>query len=198
VAAQLAGDEGRTSHPLHTDVTFAAASPFSERIAHGMLVLAVGGALAFRLGPHLYLPRSFVAFYGMERVRFIRPVKIGDTLLRLRREAAVRPRTRRGSRALTALRSNRDVRGETYQANRPIRARAPELPAHDPTAGVQRKISPCSGSARAAAGGSGRRAAVCRAASESAALGFAGQPLQSHSAQVSIAIGPKRVAPSSR
>jgi acyl dehydratase len=74
--AALTGDW----HPLHTDATYAAGSPFGERIAHGMLVLAVGGALAFRCGPHAYLPRSFVAFYGMERVRFTAPVKLGDTI----------------------------------------------------------------------------------------------------------------------
>ncbi len=74
--AALTGDW----HPLHTDVEYAARSPFGERIAHGMLVLSVGTALAFRLGPHVFLPRSFVAFYGMEQVRFTAPVRIGDTI----------------------------------------------------------------------------------------------------------------------
>ena len=41
--AALTGDW----HPLHTDVPYASASPFGERIAHGMLVLVVGSALAF-------------------------------------------------------------------------------------------------------------------------------------------------------
>jgi acyl dehydratase len=79
-------------HPLHTDVVYAAASPFGERIAHGMLVLVVGSALAFRLGPFAYLPRSFVAFYGMERVRFTNPVKLGDTLHLEAEVAAIEPR----------------------------------------------------------------------------------------------------------
>lgn len=67
-------------HPLHTDTGYAAASPFGERIAHGMLVLSIGSALIFRLGPHVFLPKSFIAFYGMEKVRFVNPTKIGDTL----------------------------------------------------------------------------------------------------------------------
>jgi len=67
-------------HQLHTDVTYAAATPFGERIAHGMLVLSIGSALAFRLGPYEVLPKSFIAFYGMEDVRFTAPVKIGDTI----------------------------------------------------------------------------------------------------------------------
>lgn len=86
--AALTGDW----HPLHTDVEYAARSPFQSRIAHGMLVLSVGTALAFRLGPHVFLPRSFIAFYGMEQVRFTAPVRIGDTI-RLEAEViAVEPR----------------------------------------------------------------------------------------------------------
>jgi acyl dehydratase len=67
-------------HPLHTDVEYAAKTQFKERIAHGMLGLGVGSALAFRLGPYVVLPKSFIAFYGIERVRFTAPVKIGDTI----------------------------------------------------------------------------------------------------------------------
>jgi acyl dehydratase len=67
-------------HPLHTDKEFAAKTPFKERIAHGMLSLVTGSALLFRLGPYVVLPKSFIAFYGMESVRFTAPVKIGDTI----------------------------------------------------------------------------------------------------------------------
>ncbi|MGD1152897.1 MAG: MaoC/PaaZ C-terminal domain-containing protein [Syntrophales bacterium] len=67
-------------HPLHTDVVYAAQTPFKERIAHGMLSLVVGMALLFRLGPYVILPKSFIAFYGMENIRFTAPVKIGDTI----------------------------------------------------------------------------------------------------------------------
>jgi 3-hydroxybutyryl-CoA dehydratase len=67
-------------HPLHTDVEYAAKTPFKGRIAHGMLGLVVGSALLFRLGPHVVLPKSFIAFYGMETVRFTAPVRIGDTI----------------------------------------------------------------------------------------------------------------------
>jgi acyl dehydratase len=86
--AALTGDW----HPLHSDVGYAAASPFGERIAHGMLVLSVGSALIFRLGPHVFLPRSFVAFYGMERVRFTAPVKLGDTIRLEAEVAALEPK----------------------------------------------------------------------------------------------------------
>ena len=59
---------------LHTDVEFANKSMFGERIAHGMLVLSIASALA----PPYDL--AFLAFYGIDRVRFTAPVKIGDTI----------------------------------------------------------------------------------------------------------------------
>ena len=67
-------------HPLHTDAEYARSTPFGERITHGMLTLCIGSALLFRLGQYVALPRSFVAFYGMDSVRFVGPVKIGDTI----------------------------------------------------------------------------------------------------------------------
>jgi acyl dehydratase len=68
-------------HPLHTDVEYAAKTPFKGRITHGMLTLSIGMALPFRLGPYSsYLPKSFIAFYGMDEVRFTAPNRIGDTI----------------------------------------------------------------------------------------------------------------------
>ncbi len=67
-------------HPIHTNVEYASNTFFGERIAHGMLVLVVGSALGFRLGQYVMLPRSFIAFYGIDSVRFTGAVKIGDTI----------------------------------------------------------------------------------------------------------------------
>jgi len=61
-------------YPLHVDVEYARKSPFGERIAHGWLVLSVASGLL-----PLY-DMAIVAFYGIDRVRFMRPTKIGDTL----------------------------------------------------------------------------------------------------------------------
>jgi len=61
-------------YPLHVDVEYAKKSPFGERIAHGWLVLSVASGLL-----PLY-DMAIVAFYGLDRVRFMRPTKIGDTL----------------------------------------------------------------------------------------------------------------------
>ena len=35
---------------IHTDAVYAAQEPFGQRVAHGMLVLSIGVALAARLG----------------------------------------------------------------------------------------------------------------------------------------------------
>ena len=67
-------------HPLHTNVDYAEKTAFGQRIAHGMLTLCVGSALIFRLGAYVALPKSFIAFYGMDKVRFTGAVKIGDTI----------------------------------------------------------------------------------------------------------------------
>lgn len=67
-------------HPLHTDITYAEKSRFGQRIAHGMLVLSVGMAQLFRISPSTVLAEQFIAFYGMDKVRFIKPTYIGDTI----------------------------------------------------------------------------------------------------------------------
>jgi 3-hydroxybutyryl-CoA dehydratase len=61
-------------YPLHTDAEYATTTPFGERIAHGFLVLSAASGL---------MPINdwaIVAFYGMDRVRFLSPTKIGDTI----------------------------------------------------------------------------------------------------------------------
>lgn len=60
--------------PLHTDVEYAKGSMFGERIAHGLLVLSAASGLAPPQAPYT------IAFYGMDRVRFINPTRIGDTI----------------------------------------------------------------------------------------------------------------------
>lgn len=66
--------------PIHTDAEYAKNTPFGERIAHGLLVLTVGSALLLRQGQFALLPKSTIALYEIEKVRFVAPVKIGDTI----------------------------------------------------------------------------------------------------------------------
>jgi len=71
--AGLTGDYA----PLHTDEEFMKATPFGTRIAHGLLVLSVGMGLFGQLG---VFAGTTLAFLGMEGLRFMRPVKPGDTV----------------------------------------------------------------------------------------------------------------------
>jgi len=60
--------------PHHMDAEFMAKSEFGGRIAHGTMVFAIGiGLTATEINP-----RAFS--YGYDRLRFVRPVFIGDTI----------------------------------------------------------------------------------------------------------------------
>ncbi|MDI6025335.1 MaoC/PaaZ C-terminal domain-containing protein [Corticibacterium sp. UT-5YL-CI-8] len=60
--------------PHHLDAEFAKTLPGGQRIAHGTMIFAIGiGLTASVINP--------VAFsYGYDRLRFVRPVHIGDTI----------------------------------------------------------------------------------------------------------------------
>ncbi len=60
--------------PHHMDAVWCATQPFKRRMAHGTLIFSVGiGMTAGDINP-----RSLS--YGYDRLRFIRPVFIGDTI----------------------------------------------------------------------------------------------------------------------
>ena len=62
-------------YPHHMDAEFAKNTPFGQRVAHGTLVLSVGvGMLANEINDAAFS-------YGYDRVRFIAPVFIGDTIV---------------------------------------------------------------------------------------------------------------------
>lgn len=60
--------------PHHMDAEFMKTTEFGQRIAHGTMIFAIGvGLTASVINP--------VAFsYGYDRLRFVRPVFIGDTI----------------------------------------------------------------------------------------------------------------------
>ncbi|MGC8506427.1 MAG: MaoC/PaaZ C-terminal domain-containing protein [Thermoplasmata archaeon] len=63
---------------LHTDREKAEKSIFGERVAHGYLTLSVSLGLVIRSGA--IDTDVFMALKSIERVSFLKPVKIGDTL----------------------------------------------------------------------------------------------------------------------
>ena len=62
-------------YPHHMDAEFAKSTPFGQRVAHGTLILSVGvGMLANEINDAAFS-------YGYDKVRFIAPVFIGDTIV---------------------------------------------------------------------------------------------------------------------
>lgn len=61
-------------YPHHMDAEWCATQPFKQRIAHGTLIFCVAvGQTAGEINPEAFS-------YGYDRLRFIRPVCIGDTI----------------------------------------------------------------------------------------------------------------------
>jgi len=61
-------------YPHHMDAEWCRTQPFGQRIAHGTLIFSVGvGMSAGDINPEAFS-------YGYDRLRFIRPVFIGDTI----------------------------------------------------------------------------------------------------------------------
>jgi acyl dehydratase len=109
--AQLTGDW----NPIHTDAEFARASPYGERLAHGVLGLAIAIGLLDRTGT---FSGSAIANLGFEEWRFTAPIKLGDTVRAIVTITDLRP-TSDGTRGIAGrafeLRNQRD---EVVQAGR--------------------------------------------------------------------------------
>jgi len=72
--ASLSGDWNE----LHTNAEYMKHSVFGQRIAHGMLTLSIASGLGFRTRGRPSV--EVLAFLGMDKVRFVAPVFIGDTI----------------------------------------------------------------------------------------------------------------------
>jgi 3-hydroxybutyryl-CoA dehydratase len=62
-------------HPIHTDIEYAEATRFKQRLVPGMLVFSVCGGM--------WVPaenNTAIAAYGVDRLRFTNPTFIGDTV----------------------------------------------------------------------------------------------------------------------
>jgi 3-hydroxybutyryl-CoA dehydratase len=62
---------------LHMSEAYAAQGPFGKRIAHGALVFSIATGLTVQT---IKIDDTVIAFYGMDTLRFTRPVFIGDTI----------------------------------------------------------------------------------------------------------------------
>lgn len=99
--AGLSGD----FFPLHVDEDYARRTRFGRRVAHGFLVLSVASGLVPAS------PEAVEALYGLDRVRFVAPVFIGDTVRVELEVTELRPRPD-GSGVVTFQQTVRKHTGE--------------------------------------------------------------------------------------
>ncbi|MEE2745521.1 MAG: MaoC/PaaZ C-terminal domain-containing protein [Pseudomonadota bacterium] len=83
-------------NPLHIDEEFCKNTQFGTRIAHGPLVYSIAAGLLFQL--HLY-DDTLIAFLGFDSLKFLLPVKIGDTI-RVRIEVLEKRETSKSDRGI--------------------------------------------------------------------------------------------------
>lgn len=62
---------------IHTDAAYSASTPFGQRVAHGLLGLAIASGLAVRTG---VMEGTVLAFREISEWKFSRPIFIGDTV----------------------------------------------------------------------------------------------------------------------
>jgi 3-hydroxybutyryl-CoA dehydratase len=86
--AALSGDY----NPLHTDEVFARSSPFGQRVAHGLLGLAIATGLVSLLG---FVEGTALAFRGLEW-KFTQPILFDDTIYVQVRVVHMKPMPRLG------------------------------------------------------------------------------------------------------
>lgn len=80
--------------PHHMDAEWCSTQEFGQRIAHGTLIFSVGiGMTATTINPR-------AMSYGYDRVRFVRPVFIGDTITVCAEIIQKRDHPKRGSHGL--------------------------------------------------------------------------------------------------
>ena len=72
---------------LHTNEEYARQTPFGRRIAHGALVFSISIGLMTQMN---LVNDTVLAFYGVDKMRFTRPVFIGDTVRVSKRVIEVR------------------------------------------------------------------------------------------------------------
>lgn len=105
--AGLSGDY----NVLHTDAEFMRSSIFGERIAHGLLGLAIQSGLGTRA---VARPFATLAFLGL-RWRFKAPIRIGDTI-KVRLKVTDKRETTKPDRGIVVIqRSVTNQRGEVVQ-----------------------------------------------------------------------------------
>jgi acyl dehydratase len=97
--------------PHHVDAEFCKTEEIGQRIAHGTMIFSIGiGLTATTINPR-------AISYGYDRLRFVRPVHIGDTITTYTRISDKRDHPKRTAHGVVAETVDiRNQRGETVLA----------------------------------------------------------------------------------
>ena len=71
--AGISGDYNQ----IHTDAAYASEAPYGQRVAHGLLGVAIASGLAVQTG---FMEGTVLAFREITQWKFSRPILIGDTI----------------------------------------------------------------------------------------------------------------------
>ncbi len=113
--AEVTGD----TNPLHHDAAYAAKTRFGECIAHGMLSAGfISAALGTSLAPHCCV------VHLSQTLRFLRPVKIGDTIKAVAEVKGIEPEKRMATIETDCFNQNGEavVKGEAVVLLDPVSA----------------------------------------------------------------------------
>ena len=106
--AGLSGDHNQ----IHTDAAYASETLFGQRVAHGLLGVAIASGLAVQTG---FMEGTILAFREIAQWKFSRPILIGDTIRVLLQvtETKAMPRLKGGT--VTINLDVRNQKNETVQ-----------------------------------------------------------------------------------
>ena len=83
---------------LHMNEEYAKRGPFGRRIAHGALIFSISTGLTVQMIPD---HEAIIAFYGVDKLRFVAPVFIGDTVHVTKR--VIEKQTKEGARGVVTF-----------------------------------------------------------------------------------------------
>jgi 3-hydroxybutyryl-CoA dehydratase len=109
--AGLSGDFNQ----LHVDAEYAKGTPFGQRVAHGLCVLAIASGLAVQTG---ILDGTVMAFREVSEWKFSLPVFIGDTIHVELQVAETKALPRLGGGLVGIVLSVKNPKGETLHRGR--------------------------------------------------------------------------------
>jgi len=103
----FAGITGDLS-PNHVNAEYMKTTPYGTIIAHGALIVGLMSTCSTRVLEHALTSRPAVS-YGYDRIRFIKPVRVGDTITVTYEIESQEPESSRTIGAVTATNQHQEV-----------------------------------------------------------------------------------------